>query len=354
MPFFDGIIPKAAIRKEVELLKQERPVQRIGYFPHPQPPETIDTGKQAPCARISAFRLSALLVCACVFLLSSFLLGRYLYDGILSRKAAESLEKTYDEALAATQTEAAVPVPSAANPQPRAESTPIPAASSLSLWPQTYPDNPTMRVSAVFYQMQRENPDIVAWIQIDDVLEQAVVQRDNQYYLTHNSLGQKSVTGALFLDENCQLDTVPTQTLIHGHNMKDGSMFGGLMKYKTKGADFYHHHAYIDLNTLYENARYVIFAICEVDIRSTQPDYLPFWQDVRFESAERFSSYVERARSLSQLRCSVDVQPGDRLLTLSTCITSDQNKRLLIMARKLRPDEDEFQLNISVLSASDR
>ena len=53
-------------------------------------------------------------------------------------------------------------------------------------------------------------------------------------------------------------------------------MFGMLKKYKVKGAEFYREHAFIDFNTLYENGRYVIFAVAEVDIRAGQPHYLPF------------------------------------------------------------------------------
>ena len=43
---------------------------------------------------------------------------------------------------------------------------------------------------------------------------------------------QAKRTGALFLDENCDLIHVPTQMVIHGHNMKEGAMFGMLKKYK--------------------------------------------------------------------------------------------------------------------------
>ena len=98
----------------------------------------------------------------------------------------------------------------------------------------------------------------------------------------------------------------------------------------------------------------MIFAVAEVDLRSGMPDYLPFWQHVRFGTIESFMQYVERAKLLSHYRCNVDVQPGDRLLTLSTCTGTDDNKRLIIMARKLRPNENELELNMSIYSTSDR
>ena len=181
-----------------------------------------------------------------------------------------------------------------------------------------------------------------------------VVQRDNEYYLTHNALKQKSVTGALFLDETCDLETVPSHMVIHGHNMKEGAMFGSLKKYKVKDVSYYHEHPFIDFNTLYENGRYVIFAVGEVDIRSGKPDYLPFWLYSRFSSISAFNDFVERARLISHYRSNVDVQPGDRLLTLSTCTGTDENKRLIIMARKIREGENELELNMSIYTTSDR
>ena len=49
-----------------------------------------------------------------------------------------------------------------------------------------------------------------------------------------------------------------------------------------------------------------------------------------------------------------NLQPGDRLLTLSTCVGEDENKRLIVMARKLRDGEDTFTLNMAIMSTSDK
>jgi len=349
------------------LKQQHRPDQRIGYFPDQQPIPTPAINRHQSSApakpKINLVRLAALIACVVVFLTCFFLLVRYAYNILISRNASARLEDAYIEAQ---QTNTDTPAPATPTPAPTAAPTAALAAvpiaaptqtrplTALDIWPTTYASNPTMRVSPIFYQLQAQNKDIVGWLKIEDVLEEAVLQRDNDYYLTHNVLKQKSLTGALFLDENCNLDTVPTQMLIHGHNMKEGAMFGSLKKYKVKDASFYRAHPFIDFNTIYENGRYVIFAVGEVDIRSGRPDYLPFWQNTRFSSAEAFMAYVERAQLLSHYRCNVEVVPGDRLLTLSTCTGTDDNKRLIVMARKIRDGENEFELNMSILSTSDR
>jgi len=288
----------------------------------------------------------------------------YFSDIWTSRQTAAQLEEVYLAAQSAAETPdpTAVPTPTQtpAAAQVAAASTPLPTATpavhktAAELWPTTYANNPTKRISSVFYQLQQQNRDIIGWLRIDGVLEEAVVQRDNSYYLTHDALKNQSVTGALFLDELCDLDTVPTQMVIHGHNMKEGAMFGSLKKYKVKDASFYRAHPYIEFNTIYENSTYVIFAVAEVDLRWNKGDYLPFWENVRFSSAESFMDYVRKARDLSHYRCNVDVQPGDRLLTLSTCTGNDDNKRLVVMARRLRDNENKLQLNMSIMSTDDR
>ena len=330
-----------------------RPVYPTAYN------QPVRAAKPKAKLRISP-RLLMLCTCAVVFVISGFLLVRYFSSTIVGRRASRQLETVYSAAMESTELPAATaapsPTPTAAPVSAAVQPTHPPAVQQpiTAFWPDRYPGNPSLRVSSVFYELQRQNPDIVGWLKIDGVLEEAVVQRDNSYYLTHNALGQRSLTGALFLDESCDLRTVPSQVLIHGHNMKEGAMFGSLKKYKVKDASFYRAHPYIDFNTIYENGRYVIFAVSEVDIRYGKHDYLPFWRDVRFSNTDTFTQYVQTARNLSHYRCNVDVQPGDRLLTLSTCTGNDDNKRLIIMARKIREGEDTLQLNMSILSTDDR
>ncbi len=353
-------------------MKHKEPAGCSGYYPNGHYAGSPNRRQKKPLRKSLFYVMIA--ACACVFVTSAVLLIRYYADIASSRNASAQLGELYQsaqESVTATPVVTVTSAPSAA-PSPTPSATPSaapqtrPSVALLSasgaagsptveeLWPTTYPDNPRLTVSSVFDELQERNRDIVAWIKIDGELEEPVVQRDNEFYLTHNALQQESVTGALFLDENCDLIHVPTQMVIHGHNMKEGAMFGMLKKYKVKGAEFYREHAFIDFNTLYENGRYVIFAVAEVDIRAGQPYYLPFWHYSRFDSVEAFTNYVETARACSLYHCTVDVQPGDRLLTLSTCTGTDDNMRLVVMARKLREGENQLDLNMEVMSTYDR
>lgn len=334
----------------------ERPSkQGIGYFP--ESAETSKPVSRKHQGKPSILRLVLLAVCLCVFAVSATLLIHYFSNISASRRASRQMEQIYTSAVEALPSDlpaaTAAPVPSAkpvSTVQARATSVP----TAKDLWPTAYPRNPSLRVSSAFYELQRQNPDIVGWLKIDGVVDEPVLQRDNAYYLTHNALKQRSVTGALFLDESCELKNVPTQMLVHGHNMKEGAMFGALKKYKVKDASFYKSNPFIEFNTMYENGRYVIFAVCEVDIRPGKINHLPFWYHSRFSSISSFDEYIKKARSLSHYRCNVDVIPGDRLLTLATCTGTDDNKRLIVMARKIRDNENELELQMAILSTSDR
>ena len=243
----------------------------------------------------------------------------------------------------------------AQTPAPTATAEPVtsdPTAEFLASWPSKYPGNEEMRIQERFTPLRQQNRDVVGWLSIEGVLDEPVFQRDNSYYLTHDATGKKNPTGALFLDENCNLRTVPMQTLIHGHNMKEGAMFGSLKKYKVKDAAFYKAHPFIQFDSLYESATYVIFAVSEVNIVSTNTHYLPFWHNFRFNDYESFRQYVSLAKEYSRFKVNIDVQPGDRLLTLATCSSGDDNLRLIVMARMLREDEDTIMLANQIYSAT--
>lgn len=335
-------------------MKRNEPISHIGYYPDAREPQK--PSRKPP--RIG-FKTVAVAICLCVFVTCAALLIHYYGSIAQSRNASAQLGELYDASAPTEQpthepTTMPTPAPTAAKNLDASQAKNTPVSTPAELWPRVYPDNPKLKVAPVFDNLQKKNRDIIAWLKIDSMLDEPVVQRNNTFYLTHNVLNQKSVTGALFLDEACDLIHVPTQMVVHGHNMKEGAMFGVLKKYKTNGAAHYKEHSYIDFNTVYENGRYVIFAVCEVDIRIGTPHYLPFWQYQRFPNEKAFTDYVAKARALSHYHCTVDVQPGDRLLTLSTCTGTNDNERLLVMARKIREGEDLLALNMAVLSTYDK
>lgn len=309
-------------------------------------------------------------LCSVVLIVSGSMLIRYYSQIHHANKASGQLRELYHEqqtempSLVSTPSSVPAvspsPVPTATETVFQAAlptATPPPAqtdptADFLAQWPQKYPGNEQLRIQERFTPLRQQNRDVVGWLSIEGVVDEPVFQKDNSYYLTHDATGKKNPTGALFLDENCNLRTVPMQTLIHGHNMKEGAMFGSLKKYKVKDASFYREHPFIQFDSLYESATYVIFAVAEVNIVSGNTHYFPFWHTFAFNDYDSFRQYVSLAKEYSRFKVDIDVQPGDRLLTLATCSSGDDNLRLIVMARMLREDEDLIKLNNKILSAT--
>ena len=92
-----------------------------------------------------------------------------------------------------------------------------------------------------FDELKEKNPDIVAWIRSDDPESTGIdypvlYSGDNEKYLRRDLYGEEHIAGSIFLEGLNRPDFTDYYTIIYGHNMNDGSMFGGLKKYKEKSS----------------------------------------------------------------------------------------------------------------------
>lgn len=203
------------------------------------------------------------------------------------------------------------------------------------------------------------NPDTVGYLRIpskdgsDPIVDLPVVQaEDNMKYLDRNFKGEDSRTGTLFMDFRNRFDRVEDHRLaepnsdhfvIYGHNMADESMFGKL-KYYYGSADYYTEHPIIQLNSNYETYKYKIFAVFIVDAKDESETKYDCWNQLVLDDEEAFYNFVNEAKRRTIYTNEVDVKYGDSLLSLSTCHYLLQDRsRLMIMARSLRPGEDEYE-----------
>lgn len=87
-----------------------------------------------------------------------------------------------------------------------------------------------------FNKLEEINPDVIAWIEIPGLeISYPVVQgRDNDYYLHHLITGENHKSGSIFMDFHNQENLSDRNSIIYGHNMKDGSMFGTLDQYQSQ------------------------------------------------------------------------------------------------------------------------
>ena len=296
------------------------------------------------------FRIACIGALLCMLLWSAFELGTYTVEYLSSKHVSEELRKEYYLALSE---ETAAPT------LPPATHTPIPTPTA-TLQPQTtaaptetprttlpeieYPQNPYKIISSRFQGLRRQNKDIVGWLTIPDLLDEAVVQRDNSYYLRRDYRGYHNDNGAVFLEESCNLSTRPYTMLLFGHNMKSGAMFGCLRNYEK--VYFYRNNPFITFDTLYENGRYVIFAVGTLSQRPSDLKYMDMGGLV-YANIQRRQTAIAQLKRISVFTTSIDVAVDDQLLLLITCVDDDTERRF-VAARRLRDGETEAQLQQQV------
>ena len=178
--------------------------------------------------------------------------------------------------------------------------------------------------------LQERNGDLVAWLEIRGQVDLPVVYRDNEWYLNHDFENRSSPAGTLFLDQRHPLEARTQNLLIHGHNMKDGSMFGRLIRYLDR--DFWKKHSLLSLTTLWEKETYLIFAVMVVPDDPRKDGYVNYFSHPTFASDADFRNYLLKVQTCSRLPADQSVQPDDALLTLSTCVGEDH---LVLLARKI-------------------
>ncbi len=257
------------------------------------------------------------------------------------KKAAETADaemRAVYRAEPGTPAEEAAPKPTEA---PVLQEEAIAAANPVLL-PSVLAQQPYYRAPGAslisrFQALQKKNMDVIGWLTIGSMIDEAVVQRDNEFYMNHDVTGKKNSRGAVFLDEGVSLQTRPYTLILYGHNMRDMSRFGWLKKYENP--DFYQENQLIDFSTLYEKGRYVVFSLGTVSTQEEDANYLDFYGLNSLRTDDRAQA-IRVLQNVSVLECEIDVRADDQILLLVTCVDKDTNRRV-VAARRIREGENE-------------
>ena len=231
-------------------------------------------------------------------------------------------------------------------PEAAMERETTPAAPAPQLTKTTVYHRDTGEALPEMARLREENRDLVGWLTIDGVLDLPVVYRANSYYLTHDFSGEKNAAGTIFLDVDHRFSARACNLLLHGHNMKDGSMFGHLIRYTD--LDYLKRHPVIEFSTLWQKERYVIIAVMRVSLDSRDASFFNYFSYPAFAGDDEYRRYVRGAQLASLFAIPVVAEPSDALLTLSTCIDDD---RLVILARRFHGEETAKEMR-RLVSAS--
>lgn len=189
-----------------------------------------------------------------------------------------------------------------------------------------------------FEKLRSINKEIVGWIRFDnpEKISYPVVQgEDNDKYLKKTVEGKTNGAGSIFMDAYNTADFSDKNTFIYGHNMKNGSMFGQLRKYKS--FDFYKENPYFYIYTPDgKETKYQVYAVCIVE--DTSHSYHKF-----YENDGAYLKYLQYIKSISRYDTGVEVTAQTQLVSLSTCTNVSETQRLLVHGVKVEEPAPEGQ-----------
>lgn len=197
--------------------------------------------------------------------------------------------------------------------------------------PDAGPDTDCFSLYAELYQ---ENPDFTGWLYIENTrIDYPVMYtpQDPEYYLHRAFDGSYAKSGSLFIDGSCLPDT--NHILIHGHHMKDKSMFGSLPSYQSQ--DYAGEHSVIRYDTLNETQEYELLSAFYTEINSEQDEPgFHYYEYTDLSDPAVFQEYISQVKRLSLYDSDTEAVYGDKILTLSTCSYHTEDGRFVIVAVK--------------------
>ena len=174
-----------------------------------------------------------------------------------------------------------------------------------------------------FEALKNENKDIIAWLYSEGTpINYPVVQaRDNDYYLRRLIDGTYNQAGTIFVDYKNSSNFEDYNTIIYGHNMKNDTMFGTLIKYKNQ--EYFNEHKEMYLFTENKNFRIELFAGYTA---SSESDIYNFPKN-----SSTNEKLINTAISKSTFKSEIEVSNEDRIITLSTCSYAFENARYVLL-----------------------
>lgn len=230
---------------------------------------------------------------------------------------------------------------------------PLPVNSAL-------PEDAPLPLLPLAQTLLEQNPDTVGWIKVGNTkIDLPVVMKTdepesekNTYYLTHNFVGEKARAGTIFIDYRTTVgDRQQSDNLVlYGHNEASNEMFGDLDLYKQKNGarwtqaslDFYKQNPTFEFSTNYEKGVYKIFAYFVTAVEPEQDpeneifDYINY---INFDQT-RYDDFIDNVMKRNMITTDIDVQYGDKFVTLSTCSDEFEPSRFVVIGRKIRAGED--------------
>lgn len=272
-------------------------------------------------ARHSAIVVIALI---CIAVVASAIYGVQVYRKHRAQeRLAQLAENTWNDTDNTEEDDVPTPRPEDAGNKEEQEEEPIEALDQIGI--------PIPEKEVDFASLQSEvNKDIYAWIYIPDTqIDYPVLQSDEEldYYLDTNLDGSKGYPGCIYTQMMNGKDWEDKNTIIYGHNMRDGSMFANLHYFED--SDFFAEHPYVYIYTEEKLLIYQVFAAYEYSDR-----HILYFNDISTpEAYQRYLDLIfENDGWNDNFDTEIELDSEDRIITLSTCVGNKEDRRWLVQA----------------------
>jgi len=187
------------------------------------------------------------------------------------------------------------------------------------------PEDAPERICIDWEGLLERNEDVVGWLSVPAIsISYPVMQaEDNDYYLHRDINEEYLFAGSVFMDSYNSPDLSNYNTILYGHNMRDGSMFAKIRNFR-------------DEETL-ESCRYFwiytpgadfLYEICSIHYAAIGSETYT----LRFKDYEAYIDWLEKMQQSSDPAAGVELADGDRIVTLSTC-TTDSSTRTVVQGK---------------------
>ncbi|MCL1951344.1 MAG: class B sortase [Oscillospiraceae bacterium] len=196
-------------------------------------------------------------------------------------------------------------------------------------------------VRASHEQLKARNSDYIGWLKAPGgSVDMAVVKTaNNDYYLKRDFDRKPSKYGNPYADYRVSLDPLSTNIIIYGHHMKNGTIFTYLTRYKQASVVKSSPIITMEMATG-ETYRYKIVSVLAINGKAEDDNgYMFAVNTPDFSGPESFEGYVRQIKERSYVDTGVDVEWGDKLISLQTCIYDFDYEFLYVIARMVRPGE---------------
>lgn len=187
--------------------------------------------------------------------------------------------------------------------------------------------HPTENDTASFDELRRLNPEVFAWLTVNDTpIDYPVAQADdNSKYINTNAEGHYALSGAIFLDYRNSPSFDDFNSIFYGHHMEQKMMFGSLSDFAEQA--YFDSHPYGNLFFDGKDHGLEFFALILTD--AYDDDLLS--PAITGEDQRKY--YLNRLLERASLKRNIPVSEKDQLVLLSTCTSEITNGRYVLVGK---------------------